>query len=272
MFNYHFYRPANQLSPYINYYWSAKSEKLQGLLVNRITPTGFTEITFHFGEVPARLNSRQDQPQPMAMACGLFNEYFDLKIGSVTDMFSVVFRPAGMALFFKFPISAISHQSIALSDLDDKKLMGLYEQLKETESDLVRIRILEKYLTEKLIQSKLFNVNRLQQIISTINNRGGQIKVAELADIACLSKKQLQREFTSFVGVMPKEYLKIIRFQSALWKYEKGKIRNLSEFALDCGYYDQAHFIQDFKKITGYAPARYFKTFPVHSDYFESVN
>jgi AraC-like DNA-binding protein len=73
----------------------------------------------------------------------------------------------------------------------------------------------------------------------------------------CLGIKQFERIFSKYVGVNPKKFASIVRFQNVLQTNSKGK-RRLSQIAVYNGYYDQSHFIHDFKSLTGLTPKAFF--------------
>ena len=81
----------------------------------------------------------------------------------------------------------------------------------------------------------------------------------QLAASSCLSIKQLERIFPAFVGLRPKQYLRIARFQKILQLRNSEHFENYTSLAYDCGYYDQAHFIHDFELITDLSPREFFK-------------
>ena len=92
-----------------------------------------------------------------------------------------------------------------------------------------------------------------------------QISVNELSSIACLSKKQFER-----LGINPKEYTRIVRFQKALaqMQHQAGKEINQAQIAYASGYADQSHFIREFKKFCGYTPVSLLKVSNPYSDLF----
>lgn len=97
-----------------------------------------------------------------------------------------------------------------------------------------------------------------------------QTSITELSGIACLSKKQFERSFNSFVGINPKEYTRIVRFQKALaqMQYQPGKEINQALIAYTSGYADQSHFIREFKQFCGYTPMSLLKISNPYSDLF----
>jgi AraC-like DNA-binding protein len=86
--------------------------------------------------------------------------------------------------------------------------------------------------------------------------------------MACISRKQFERVFAAKIGATPKQYLKVVRLQQALQLKSIDRNRNLTQLAYDCGYYDQSHFINEFKQQTGYTPKQYFDNNESYSDFF----
>ncbi|MFH1000399.1 MAG: helix-turn-helix domain-containing protein, partial [Bacteroidota bacterium] len=86
----------------------------------------------------------------------------------------------------------------------------------------------------------------------------GQIKTQKLSQEVCLGIKQFERIFSNYVGINPKKFTSIVRFQNILQMKKNTNELNLSQLAFDNGYYDQAHFIHDFRSLTGLAPRDFF--------------
>lgn len=97
-----------------------------------------------------------------------------------------------------------------------------------------------------------------------------QTTVTELSSITCLCKKQFERLFHSLVGMNPKEYARIVRFQKALaqMQHQTGKEISQAQIAYASGYSDQSHFIREFKKLSGYTPMSLLKVSAPYSDLF----
>jgi AraC-like DNA-binding protein len=98
----------------------------------------------------------------------------------------------------------------------------------------------------------------------------GMVEIEELSSLACLSRKQFERIFLEYIGISPKQYLKIIRFQSSIFLKSKNEDISLTELAYESGYYDQSHFINEYRKMTGITPKQFFLDCQtIHSDFFE---
>lgn len=140
-----------------------------------------------------------------------------------------------------------------------KEASVIEDKLQHSATIKKKAAIINTYLTQKLMQ----NNSNSKQIISVFNqivHGNGPISVKQLAEIACLSKKQFERYFSDMVGINPKKYLRIVRFQKVrLLKKQKPNI-DFTSLGYECGYYDEAHFIHDFKKITGLTPGTFFNS------------
>jgi AraC-like DNA-binding protein len=93
-----------------------------------------------------------------------------------------------------------------------------------------------------------------------MRKQGGQVNIRELSTQYFLSQKQFERKFKEHSGFMPKLYARIVRFETALSGYSRN--RSLTEVGYESGYYDQSHFIHDFKKFSGHHPRSYFAAIP----------
>ena len=95
-------------------------------------------------------------------------------------------------------------------------------------------------------------------------------ELAHKANTACLSTKQFTRIFTEYIGTSPKEFLRIIRVQRALFLLQQNPQCNFAQVAYSCGFSDQSHMIREFKLFTGYTPLEYLSVYTPISDYFSN--
>ena len=98
--------------------------------------------------------------------------------------------------------------------------------------------------------------------------RGGDNSVENLSSQSCYSYRQYKRVFSSLVGVNPKTYSRIIRFQRALYLLQLNNGISLSELAFQCGYYDVPHLVKEFKLMSGTTPLQYLATHKAYSTFF----
>ncbi len=267
--NYTIAKPSFQLSKYIKHYWtfenclSAGKEHIQ-----RIVPSGLTELVFYFQDRPVAANKDQSG-KDYSLITGQLSSYYDLKITGKISLFSIIFQPHGLSALLDIPIPELMNQNVPLKFIFKNDANELETKLFEAKSFKERIVIIESYFLN-LLKDKVKNnsFERIQYSICKINQLKGLVDIDDLAFDACYSRKQFERIFSSLIGTSPKQFLKIIRFQHAIDKKSREKGLNLTELTYQCGYYDQAHMINDFQKLAGLTPGQYFRGCEPYSDYF----
>jgi AraC-like DNA-binding protein len=256
------------LAPYIKQYWYLELDTADTVpQLQRVVPNGFVEMVFHFSDRLLKIEKTREL-QASIMICGQKTGFFDVLPTGRTEMLSIQFYPHAAGLFFNFPMSELADLTLHLEDAIGRVAGELEEQLHCLRSLEERVAHIECFLLHRLVRHSLYGWNRMQQNVSLINASNGLIKASALADAACLSRKQHEREFKKTVGLSPKQYLKVIRFQYSLFLQQHGLARNITDLALQSGYYDQAHMINDYRDLSGITPKQYFSGCDAVSDYF----
>ena len=111
---------------------------------------------------------------------------------------------------------------------------------------------------------------RLSTVLDEINLHP-QVNTLQLSDVACLSTKQFGRVFTDYIGTTPKDFLRIVRMQRALYVLQQNPGSPFAQVAYECGFSDQSHMIKEFKLFSGYTPAEYLSVCAPVSDYFSTL-
>ena len=171
-------------------------------------------------------------------------------------IFGVYLYPFAIPGLFSIPTCELSDQAPDLDTLFGMEGRSLDEKMMLAKNNSRRVVILSSFLERKILAN-----NKTQpafsSVISDIIHSRGLAPVNELAKRSFLSVRQFERNFKLFSGFSPKLYSRIIRFQTATQQYGNVK-KSLTDIAYDCGYYDQSHFIHDFKQFSGYHPKQYF--------------
>ena len=111
----------------------------------------------------------------------------------------------------------------------------------------------------KFLPEKDENIILINKIIDLTNEDRAIIKVDDIVERMNINKRTLQRLFNQYVGVTPKWVIKRFRLHEAVGELAKNKTVDWTKLALELGYFDQAHFIKDFKSIIGKTPSEYEK-------------
>ena len=171
--------------------------------------------------------------------------------------------------FLQIPIYKLQNQTIAIENRDADFFPNLEDRILEARTFEGRVATVERYFSS-LLQHQLISADhqRIAHVVGLIKETKGNISIDTLASHACLSRKQFERKFSAFVGISPKQFLKIVRFQNAIFLAHDATELNLTDLAYDSGYYDQSHFINETKELTGQTPKKLFTKQKIVSDYF----
>ncbi len=252
-------KPREELRKYVRYYWVLKSDEPFSVLTFSI---GCPQIIFH-RKTPLYIPDL-DKSQDHFTISGQVNFPAHLQSDGNLEMIVAVFYPHTISPFINTPPSAFYNLEISGYDLENPKLDEIASRIFECEDSLEGIDILENWLIAKIKPS--LNLRRTADSIRRIL-LNPSLSIGYLANAACVSQKQYQRIFREFVGMNPKEYARIVKFQKSLWMMQSGE-RNFAAIAAESGYSDQSHFIREFKAMTGHTPKALLNFCQPYSDLF----
>ncbi len=234
----------------------------------RVVPSGLSELMFYLGDLPESVDPGKVITDHSLLS-GQQKEYYDLRISGALKLFSVVFQPHGLMVFFDLPLQEIFNQNVPLRYVLRDVVNELESALYEADSFSERKAIAERFLAGRLADSKKrYDFERIRCCMEIIHRSGGSVGIDSLASHACLSRKQFERVFQTHVGSSPGQFLKTVRFQAAIHGKALNPELSLTELSYQAGYYDQSHMNADFQKLAGQTPGQYFSTCDPYSDYF----
>lgn len=240
-----FYKPREELQPYVRYYWVLKRDEPFSVLT---FPIGCHQIIFH-RRSPLYI-PETGQSQSWFTVSGQVNFPAHIRSDGNLEMIVAVFYPHAIGMFIDTPPSAFYNLEISGYDIENRRLNETAARILDSRSGDNAIDILEHWLLTKI--NPTLNLQRIGSSLKLLLNNPSVLVNALAAD-ACLSRKQYERVFREQVGMNPKEYTRVVRFQKAL-RMMQGGSRNYVEIAVDCGYADQSHFIREFKAMSGHTP------------------
>lgn len=177
-------------------------------------------------------------------------------INSSFGIFGVYFFPQAMPLLFNLPATELTAQMYDLGTLLGPEGSELEERMMTAGSNRQRVEIITAFMERKLASARAEQLPVFSCIRSIIRHKGSS-SVRQLAATAFLSERQFERQFKQYTGFAPKLFSKIVRFQAAMSQYGHSD-KSLTDIAHECGYFDQAHFIHDFRRFSGHHPRQYF--------------
>lgn len=260
-------KPVAELAPYIRHYWILKDDAVTSVS-ERTLPIGCIQLVFHKGKQLFLQNESRLQPQ--SFVCGQSVGFSDVMSTGRIEMITVVFQPYAAKVLLRMPGYLFHGQNVSMDETEDMKLSVLSKQVADTSDNAACIRLIEQFFLHRLYTFSDYNLKRMSAVFHDINHQS-QIYISKLAEAACLSNKQFGRVFADYVGTTPKEFLRIVRMQRALFLLQQDAGMSFAQVAYECGFFDQSHMIKEFKIFSGYTPAEYLSACAPYSDYFSEL-
>ncbi|MBO9729407.1 MAG: helix-turn-helix transcriptional regulator [Chitinophaga sp.] len=249
------YQPSLPLKSYVKGYWVFTSE--QDMTNQTFFPSGYIDFAVNIsgGTASTIINGR---PIDMPNVEVLGQLTVPTRLTVTRGMMVLIARifPYANALFFPNPISAFTNDSVDLEGLLGKVSAEFYDRLMQAPTIEQKVKELDQFLVQRLLGSKKRSnkVTMLERICSHISAEGELFNIKLLAHKYGFSERYIQQLFLDNVGLTPRVFFHIQRFNKSLELIHAGE-QSLTSIAYDCGYFDQAHFIREFKKFTGVTPS-----------------
>ena len=226
----------------------------------RILPKVAAQMVINLREDCIRVYDREDtgrvQRSRGAAVAGPHSEFFVIDTAEQESCMGAVFKPGGVFPFFRRPASELRDASVPLDALWGARAVELRDRLLEAPTPEARFDVLERVLRAELGR----NLDRhpavafaLREFLIVPHAR----TIAEVTGQLGLSPRRFIQVFSEEVGLTPKLFCRVRRFQEVLVRIHRGEAIDWTEIALSCGYFDQAHFIRDFRSFSGLSPSAF---------------
>tara|TARA_R110002124_G_scaffold167270_2_gene334639 strand:+ start:161 stop:976 length:816 start_codon:yes stop_codon:yes gene_type:complete len=256
--HYQTFLPHPDLESLVCCYWTLEVPAANETERQRIIPDGCIELAFILRDDIKRYTSQDAYViQPRAMVLGQTIEPFFIEPMGYVNTFAIRFYPYGFANFVTMPLENLANKETPLALLFGVNTsMELEHQIIHATDTLQRIGILENFLLEKLHDNTTID-NIVKQTVDALFSSNGAESITSILKKDLSKRRQLERNFKKLIGVSPKQLGKVIRLQTALKMLLNKKTDTLTNIAYQSDYYDQAHFIKDFKEFTGINPKEF---------------
>jgi AraC-like DNA-binding protein len=274
--------PDNRLKQYVKCYYSYESDSAVAF-EDTVFPSGCMEIIFNLGaghwqtataaNIPtaAKIPSDSYQTTPPVELWGQITQPLPIRSVGKNVMLGIRFLPHGAACFLNEKADGFNNQVVDYRDVAGSQVTTLHEQLLEAKTQPERIMLIETFLLNTLAGTKKRsdNLNLVNEVMRELRRQDFFENIETIASRYGISSRYLQKLFLQYTGLTPKLYSKIHRFQHSLRLVTK-KETPLTSIAYDCGYFDQSHFIREFKSFTGLTPSGYsLETSPITGAFAE---
>lgn len=245
--------PSLRLRPFVKSFLVIDSEQA---MENRLVPDTSLALAFRCNGQVSFLSGDHCDHIPNAMISGLRRSARVVQYVPHTTNLLVIFREGGASAFFRQPLHELFGYSLPLDALiSGRVICEVEEQLQSTTDNRLRVAVVERFLQSRLNPQP---DELVTAAVGKIKASAGSIRIRELADKLYISRDAFEKRFRKNIGTSPGHFASIVRLRSVIDNYPKAV--SLTDAAYDAGYFDQAHFIKDFKAFTGLTPGVYFKS------------
>jgi len=244
--SYQEFLPELQLQPFIYCYWQLKTTQPLAEAFNyRVVADGCIDIFFEV-----------NQPKYI-YAMGFCKKYTQFPLDNDFHYFGIRFLPTMFPQFFKIPAHEISNKFVELEDVLPKTTQFIQNELQFQKDTTTLKNKLDQYLLEQLHQMSFDEDSRLYDAITIILKNFGVLNIEKDLNTG-ISPRQLRRIFKHYVGDTAKTFSKVVRFQNILRAKPSKQSLQRNKLFYE-GYFDQAHFIKEFKNFYGVTPGTVYK-------------
>ncbi|MCB0278709.1 MAG: helix-turn-helix transcriptional regulator [Calditrichaeota bacterium] len=229
--------------------------------IERLLSDGSANIIFCLDQQDRYIFNNQslekDQKCTRVWLSGMHSNFLSISAGSLNSSMLVIrFHAGGSYPFIQMPIIDLNNLVVDAELVFGQEILDLYEQLCEDSDAQSKFRLVENWLMKRL-QRCLLPETVIQYAVQHIKQSPSLESLKQISDQCGYSQKQFIHLFKKHIGLSPKAYQRIIRFNQVLQEIERHRHINWSQLVYDCGYYDQAHFIKEFKLFSGMNPSQF---------------
>lgn len=272
--NYYTIPPPTQLAEHIRFFWVLEgSATAERPFHHRVLAESSAEWIFYCkGQFEVYGTGPDRHTTPLSCLSGQMQHFKRLHTSGDYCLFGVYLFPYAIPGIFGLPAYGMSDQTADTGMLLGNEGRELELKVLSSSTHRERAMLISQFILRRLAKSR----EAKSPVFASIRHilfSATALEIPALADKCCLSRRQFERKFIHYAGYSPKQFQRIARFNAVI-KGLGERPRSLTEMAYDCGYYDQSHFIHDFRSFSGYTPKAFFTNQKDAADYraFEEFN
>lgn len=239
------YIPAPALRPYIEMYWLLSGYVEQKEVI-QLMPDGGINLVLNLGEDINSLKFRKNIGHECTYLVGTMMQTDEQVLLGKVLLFGIKFRPGAFTHFYRF--ESLDRYANQFHEFDRKEFPDIKKTIKYF------LSYIDQFYLDRLSPTRY----SILDIVSDISAHPGVLKIHALAKKHFVTERHLERQFNLQIGVSPKEFINLTRFNKAFARLQAGNQQTLSDIAWESGYYDHAHLTNDFRRYTGKAPTEFF--------------
>jgi AraC-like DNA-binding protein len=248
-------RPVPALHHLIRYYYQVETHLVGRTAVQPVPARSPQAIEFTFGvpyEVRRLDRGEARSAYPIALIGSQTFRRVELLMHGNIDAFTIVFQPGGVSALFSVPAEELTNDDFEGEAVLGRGLGELLRRLGDVSSFADRARVADAYLCAR--RPALDSISAMANAATRVLCGSGCVRVSDLAHHAGLGIRQFERRFRYEIGIPPKLYARIVRFETALRRKAAAPAMRWTNIAHALGYHDQMHMVRDFNRLSGDSP------------------
>ncbi len=259
MISYKEYKPDHTLKSIIKCYWLVEnSEKPHITVEQKIIPDNYIDIIYNFGDRYLLETDNEEIIVPQSFVVGMMSKPVKIKINSKVKIFGIRLNPGYAYSLFRLNLHELSDTRIEVTALR-KEIAVLINSICEKHNNIEGLINSMNEMFRNL-RKNWFIDHEAIAIVSLIERNMGGRTISEIAQSLGISKRQIERKFNKYIGLSPKIFSRITRFQQTVKQINSHFDQDFATIPYHTGFYDQSHFIKDFKRFSGDTPAYYLRS------------
>lgn len=245
--------PLNQYIALFAYYRGYNPD----YTATRMLPEGTVELLIPLDEMPRVFYKQGDLKnfisRKRAMVCGMQQHYIYAQSDKGASMFAVKFKAGGCRPFLHLPLNKLNNLFVEADQIFGPAILSLRERLLTLDNPYHMVSLVEQFLLSRLQNSMPHQAvmnYALTQIVQPVSLKSIAAEIG-------YSQKQFIHRFKQQIGLSPKYYQRVARFNQALKQIGTAATVDWAQLSYQCGFYDQAHLINEFKRFSGFTPTDY---------------
>lgn len=247
-------QPIPELKHIVKCFWLIDSDGASTINTEKIIPDGYPECIFHYKN-PFRVNiSGSWKMQELFLLAGQIKNHFFLQNTGTAAMFGIKFQPWALKRLFDIDMSTITNNVVEIPGAIQNILKPIIQIATSESSFIIKVNTIENWFLKNYSNND--SKSKGQKATELILQSKGETPISNILSTIGISERSLERYFKTYIGLSPKFYSRVIRF-SNIFNLIQNPDFKWTDVSYLAGFYDQSHFIKNFKEFTGEEPSTY---------------
>lgn len=254
--HFHWMPPSADLGHLVKYHWSLEFPASAAGNCLKIVSDAYPELLFHTGHAPRRsFFGAEGSFQSEECLTGIFLRHVKMELRGAVRMFFVKLQPWAIAPVIGLKGGDALDRQAHFSDLPSCRMPPIREMMEEGRKMEEMVGEMENWIRRRMGEWRVDAA--LEGAVERLQGSQGRQSVVELAGMFMVGRRRLEQLFKEGIGVSPKNFARIVRMRHVCQEMLLRTPQRLTQLAFDCGFFDQSHFIREFKRFTDQTPRQY---------------